>query len=126
MLYVSGYETQDDKMLNEIVIGENVNQQVIFDENFKSVRFLYPESDPTKDLALYINVIDKAIYRVRVYINNREDKLLRDITVTRSQIYYIAGDELPIFCELDCLCNIIVQVDWTNTKYSKLFTKRNC
>ena len=115
MLYVSGYETQDDKMLNEIVIGENVNQQVIFDENFKSVRFLYPESDPTKDLALYINVIDKAIYRVRVYINNREDKLLRDITVTRSQIYYIAGDELPIFCELDCLCNIIVQVDWTDT-----------
>jgi len=112
MLYVSGYETQDSETSTEIVVGENVNQQIIFDETFKSIRFLYPEADVTKDLALYVNVIDKAIYNVKVIANNHVEKPLRDITVTRSQIFYIAGDEFPIFCELNNLCNIIVQVDY--------------
>ena len=112
MLYVSGYESEDTQTSTEILVGENINQQIIFDDNFKSVRFLYPETDVTKDLAIYVNVIDKAVYNVKIIANNHIEKPLRELTVTRSQIFYLAGDEFAIFCELNNLCNIIVQVDY--------------
>ena len=57
MLYVSGYETKDNIAASEIVIAENVNQQIIFDDTFKQIRFLYPQADSTKDLALHVNLL---------------------------------------------------------------------
>ena len=112
MLYVSGYESEDAQTSTEIIVGENINQQIIFDEAFKSVRFIYPEADVTKDIALYINVIDKAVYYVTVTSNNNDDKPLRELTVTRSQIFYIAADEFVTLCELNNLCNIVVKVEY--------------
>ena len=38
MLYVSDYEA-DRSYNRDIVIAENINQQVIFDENFKKLDF---------------------------------------------------------------------------------------
>ena len=107
MLYVAGYETKDDEYKTDIVVGENINQQIIFNKDFKNVRFLYPQADSTKDLAIYINVIDQAYYNVNLYVNNDEDRPLRQFIVTRSQIFYIPSTELTDYCEKDTLCNII-------------------
>ncbi len=111
MLYVSGYESLDDIYSSEIVIAENVNQQVIFDNTFKQVRFLYPQADSTKDLALHINVIDKAIYVVKIYLNTKTSTF-REYVVTRSQIFYIDSDDLYLDCDKDSLCNIIFEVEY--------------
>ena len=109
MLYVAGYESPDYERKTEIVVGENINQQIIFDDTkFKTVRFLYPHADPTKDLAIYINIIDQAYYDVNIFVNN-EYRPIRSITITRSQIYYIPGNELLTYCPKDTLCNIIVE-----------------
>ena len=62
MLYISGYESPDTDYLTEIVVGENMNQKVIFSKDFKTIRFLYPHADPEKDLLVYANIIDQAYY----------------------------------------------------------------
>ena len=109
MLYVAGYESQDSERKTEIVVAENVNQQVIFDDqSFKSIRFLYPHADPSKDLAVYINIIDQAYYDVNIFINTYESPI-ESFTITRSQIFYIPASELLSYCYKDSLCNIIVE-----------------
>ena len=72
MLYVSGYEAER-AYERDIIVGENINQQIIFDKNLKKVRFLYPHADPTKDIAIHFNVIDKAFYKIAVNMNNKKD-----------------------------------------------------
>ena len=62
-LYVTGVEI-DDKINREIVVAENINQQIIFDDKFKKIRFTYPFVDRQKDLTYHINVIDKAHYKI--------------------------------------------------------------
>ena len=61
MLYVAGYEDNSNRA---IVVGENINQQIVFEDNLKKIRFLYPHADATKDLAVHVNVIDKAFYKI--------------------------------------------------------------
>ena len=62
-LYVAGVEI-DDKINREIVVAENINQQIIFDDKFKKIRFTYPFVDRQKDLTYHINVIDKTHYKI--------------------------------------------------------------
>ena len=112
MLYVAGYESVDDSSISEIVIGENINQQIIFDDNFNNVRFLYPHADPDKDLALYVNVIDQAYYNVEISFNNEEQPYLV-YKVTRSQIFYISKNDITNHCERDTLCNIVINATFT-------------
>ena len=114
MLYVAGYESEDSDTKTEIVVGENVNQQVIFNEKFKTIRFLYPQADPTKDLAVYINIIDKAYYDIKIYLNNRKEAL-RQFTLTRSEIYHISSYDITSYCPANTLCSVIVEA--TFTKY---------
>ena len=107
MLYVAGYESQDKESSSEIVVGENVNQQVIFTKDFKNIRFLYPLADPQKDLAVYINIIDQAIYNINIYLNNVNTPI-QNFKITRSQIYHIATSDISNYCEKDTLCAVIV------------------
>ena len=111
MLYVEGIESEDtyDK---EVIVGDNINQQIIFEEGFNKVRFLYPQADYSKDLAIYANVIDKAYYQIKVFLNN-ENSPLKSYTVTRTNIFYIPGRDIMDTCTENKLCSVIVQVELT-------------
>ena len=65
MLYVAGYE-DEIKTNREIMVGENINQQIIFENNLKKIRFLYPHTDNKKDLVVHFNIIDKAFYKYEI------------------------------------------------------------
>ena len=106
MLYVAGYEDDSDR---SIIVGENINQQIIFENNLKKIRFLYPHADANKDLAIHVNVIDKAFYKITFFANNNN---IRELTVTRSQIIYLKGSVILNKCEEDTLCPIVVQVEY--------------
>ena len=112
MLYVSGYESIDNDFQTEIVVAENINQQIIFNNNLKSVRFLYPQADPEKDLVIYINIIDQAYYNIKIF-SNTEEKPFKEYSITRSKIYYIVGEEIKNHCEKDSLCSIIIEASLT-------------
>ena len=108
MLYVAGFETENNYD-REIVVGENINQQIIFKENFKKVRFLYPLSDITKDIVVNVNVIDKAFYKIIIfskYYNVREE------IITNSQKLYIKGSIAGRYCDEDTVCPVVVQVEF--------------
>ena len=105
MLYVAGYESET-KYDREIIVGENINQQIIFTDDFKKVRFLYPHADAYKDLAIHVNVIDKAFYDINIYAN---DKSIKEGTVTRTQTFYFKGSVISNRCEPDTLCPIVVE-----------------
>ena len=107
MLYVAGYESET-KYDREIIVGENINQQIIFEDNFKKIRFLYPHADAYKDLAIHINVIDKAFYNIRIYTNNVN---IKDTTVTRTQTFYIKGSVIINNCEENTVCPIVVEAE---------------
>ena len=112
MLYVAGYESADEDYKTEIAVGENINQQIIFNEDFNSIRFLYPHADPNKDLAVYINIIDQGIYHLKFYTNNNPEEI-RTYVITRSQILYFPATEIKNYCDDDTLCNIIVEANFT-------------
>ena len=106
MLYIAGFEAERS-IERDIVVGENINQQVIFDKNFKKVRFLYPHADPTKDLTVHFNVIDKAFYKIRILVNNG---LLKEGTVTRTQTLFYKGSIIIDNCKENTLCPVVVEV----------------
>ena len=106
MLYVSGYEAETN-YTRDIIIGENTNQQIIFNNNFKTIRFLYPHAEASKDLALHVNVIDKAFYKLVVTANN---EFIQEYIITITQTFYIRGSILSLKCEDNTLCPIEVEV----------------
>ena len=109
MLYVAGYESES-KLDREIMVGENINQQIIFNNNnFKKIRFLYPHADAYKDLAIHINVIDKAFYKIKIYAN---DKVYKEVTVTRTQTFYVKGSVIINSCNENTICPIIVEASY--------------
>ena len=116
MLYVIGFESEVDNS-RDIIIGENINQQIIFEKGFKKVRFVYPHSDIKKNLAVYINVIDKAYYKINIIAGTIN---IKTATVTRTQIFYLRSSIISLHCEENKLCPIILQVE-----YEKEITKTN-
>ena len=111
MLYVAGCE-MESKIDRDIIVGENINQQIIFNnDNFKKIRFLYPHADASKDLAVHVNVIDKAFYKINILANG---KSLRDVTVTRTQTFYIKGNVIINYCQENTMCPIVVEATYDN------------
>ena len=108
MLYIAGYESEI-KYDREIIIGNNINQQIIFNQNFKKVRFLYPFADSDKDPVLYVNVVDKAFYKITVLTTNTN---LKEYIITRNQIIYLKYSGILSSCVKDELCPIVVQVEF--------------
>ena len=112
MLYVGGIESDDDYQ-KEFIVSENINQQIIFKEEFKKVRFLYPQADNEKDLAINVNVIDQAIYQLNIYINNN-NRALETHKITRTQILYLSKNDISSICKANKLCPIIVEVEYVS------------
>ena len=117
MIYVAGFESETNDETRGIIIGENVNQQIIFEKGLKKVNFVYPHSDPNKDLAVKFNVIDKAFYKLTVLAEN---KSVRTEIVTRTQIFFIRASTISIMCKDNNICPITLQVE-----YTKEITKTN-
>lgn len=110
MLYVSGIETNDDYEKG-VIVGDNINQQIIFEKGFERVRFLYPEADTEKELAIYVNVVDQAYYGIKIFFNDKEYKTYN---ITRTNIYYVPGTDIKYQCGDNSLCMVIVQVELNN------------
>ena len=108
MMYVAGYESETNHD-REIVVGDNINQQIIFKYNFKKVRFLYPLPDINKDIVVNINVIDKAFYNITIFSAYTD---VKQTIITRSQKLYLKGSVVGRKCQQNAVCPVIVQVEF--------------
>ena len=109
MLYVIGCQTFAYHFSTRILIGNNVNQQIIFNDNFRSVRFLYPIPDINVDLIVYANIIDKGIYYITIAIDYEDNQIFREI-ISNSTPYYLDKEEYSKKCSQNTLCNIIIEI----------------
>ena len=107
MLYVEGFESETNYE-RDIIVGENINQQIIFDEQLSKIRFLYPHADASKDLSVHVNIIDKAYYNLKVFANNI---MIKNGTVTRTQTFYFKGSVISNHCQENTLCPIVVVLE---------------
>ena len=110
MLYVIGFESETDNS-RDIVIGENINQQIIFQNDLKKIRFIYPHSDITKDLAVHVNVIDKAYYKINIIAGTIN---IKSVTVTRTQIFFLRSSIISLHCKENSVCPIMLQIEYAN------------
>ena len=109
MLYVIGYQTMDLFYSTRIWIGNNINQQIIFNDFFTYIKFLYPVPDLNTDLVVYANIIDKAFYYINIAIDSEDNKVYRD-TITKSTPYYLDTDLFSKNCTANTFCNIIIEI----------------
>ena len=112
MLYVIGYQTMDLFYSSRIFIGNNVNQQIIFTDFFRSVKFLYPVPDTSIDMVIYVNIIDKAYYYINVALDSETNTISRKI-VTKSTPFYLKSEDYSKNCTKDTFCNIIIELEYS-------------
>ena len=112
-IYVAGVEV-DSKHEREIVVGANINQQIIFnDKNFKKIRFTYPISDIYKDITYHVNVIDKAHYRLNGYMNGIRMYQIEDIIIATTTTYFLYGAEIRTYCKNSgALCVFTLELEY--------------
>ena len=109
MIYVAGYEAET-KVDRDIVVGENIPQQIIFNKNLKKIRFLYPHADTKKDLTVHVNVIDQAYYKIRIFGDRKE---ITNCTLTRTETIYLRDTDVLEACKENSLCPIIVYAEFS-------------
>ena len=112
MLYIAGYEINNDvqtENIREVVVAENINQQIIFEENFNKIRFTYPIANIDKDLTYHVNVIDRARYKINAYLNGQ--LIIKDLRVSVTQTYYLFGNEYTSYCNRGELCSFSLDVE---------------
>ena len=105
MMYVAGTKVED-----MILIGNNINQQIIFADNFKIVKFIYPLPNNKIDLVVYANIIDKAYYRIIIAVDSTSNAFV-NVLITKSTPFYIRNDEFIQYCKPDTFCNILISVE---------------
>ena len=110
MLYVSGFEITEDYE-REIVVPENINQQIIFEDNFKKIRFNYPIVNITKRLSIHVNVIDKAHYKIKGSINGQVLEGLNDLKVAVTSTYFIPEFNITKLCTRNRVCSLTLDVE---------------
>ena len=115
MLYVSGYQIFDMNYVTRYWIGNNINQQIIFNDNFLFVNMLYPIPDTSIDLVIYVNIIDKATYNVILSIDseNRGDYIKTEI-ITKSTPFYLRSADYKPKCKTDTFCNLLIITEFQN------------
>ena len=116
MIYISGIEIDNDnKYEREIVIPQNINQQIIFDDDsdkdFRRVRFTYPIVDIEKDFAIRFNVIDKAHYAIHGYLNGNKLLSMENYHIAVTSMVYMTKLDLAEFCKKDQPCSFILDIE---------------
>ena len=106
MMYVAGTTFEDP-----IIIGNNVNQQIIFNDNFKVFKLLYPVPNNEIDLVVYANIIDKAYYKISIAVDS-ESHTFTESKITKSTPFYINHNQFAKHCVPDTFCNIVIIIEF--------------
>ena len=117
MIYISGLELDDGKILKEvdrqISISEGVPQYFIFDQKHKIINYAYYISDITKSIVINYNLIDKTSYFVDILYQNGFGFLELD----RNYEHIIKPEDLKEACpNKEEVCAIKISIILMNNK----------
>ena len=99
-------EYNDD---NNIKITSEVQdpQKIIFD-GFKKIRYLYPHSNPEKDIEIYFRNYELAKFSINIIYDNGENEKNE---YSSDKFIFIKQDKLKKYCKMNELCKIILDVE---------------
>ena len=115
MLYINAHQITDDvasEAQKNILITDGVPQRMIFQGGVKRIRYIYPNADPTKNIAINFNVLSPANYTLIVIYNHVEGFMK---SYSKSEIIYLDNMMSNDTCTENELCNIIVIIELENT-----------
>ena len=116
MVYISNMELAyngiDGNLSQSILVGENIPQKIIFDNNITSVKYLYQIPDINNNLAIKFIFFKKAKYIVYFYIKNHEEnyKYLKNITIFSDGQEIIESSDYNNKCENGQECALLVEI----------------
>ena len=112
MLYIAGYEVDSRTNEREIVVGSNINQQIIFEDNFNKIKFTYPIVNTRKEFIIRFNVIDRAYYRLTATLNGKNMTGIENRVVAVSTDFFVGNEDLRNHCGDSKLCifNLVIEM----------------
>ena len=111
MLYISGYEIDPRSNEREIVVASNINQQIIFEDNFKKIKFTYPIVNIKKEFSIRFNVIDRAYYKLTGTINGKVMDTINNLQVAVTTNLFVGSQDLRDYCKDTPLCVFNLEVE---------------
>ena len=111
MLYVNALQITKDSnspAQKDILIGEGVPQKTIFQNGVNKIRYIYPNANPDKNLAVNFKVITPANYTLKIIYNHIGGY---SSSYYRSDIIYLDNLLNSDTCKKNELCNVIVEID---------------
>ena len=110
MLLVSGLEITQEKdsfAQKDILISDGVPQRTVFQHNLNKIRYIYPNPDKNKNIAVYFKVINPAEYSYVITYNHYDNDRK---SFSQSEILYIDEIRTTDHCKENELCNIIISI----------------
>ena len=121
MIYATGIEiTNFTQQWNgrSISLSEGVPHRYRFNEEHPYIVYSYHVSDPTKNLILNFNLLDKEYFDVNVDINKRKDVIFS--TVYRNGQITITDEELKGYCVEFEVCTVDVKISMRSSKMGRM------
>ena len=111
MIYVSGLEIYPNYsgIRKEILVSEGIPQRIIFQNDLTKVRYLYPHSNPEKNITVSINMIVQGKFRVKIFF--REQSYNQEEVYSQSTIIFIKREWIHEGCRENELCTITVEIE---------------
>ena len=119
MVYINSLQITEDKTSKaqkDILISDGVPQKMIFVTGINRVRYIYPNADPSKNIAINFKVISPANYTLTIIYNHKEGY---SRSYSKSEIIYLDNLINSENCLANELCNIILEIELT-TKYNDI------
>ena len=111
MIYISSFEIYNinSNIRKEILLSEGVPHRVLFEPELNIIRYVYPHEDPTKDITVYINIIEPGEFKIYFFFRNEE--FIIEKRLSQSDVIYIGKQSIQEKCKRDELCSITVQIE---------------
>ena len=79
MVYISGLEiTQEKESIAQksILMSDGIPLKTIFQDNIKKIKYIYPNPDKTKSVAIHFKVINPAFYSCSITYNYKDEDII--------------------------------------------------
>ena len=121
MVYASSLELNTIEELDEkqILLSDNEPKQIVFKDDYDTIQYLYPHSDPDKDVIIKFNLLDIAKYSVDVSFDHTKPQYSYTYTQTGNDIIYLSKNEWKNICKQNNVCPIIFTIKLDSTFVEK-------
>ena len=119
MMYASALEiTNRPEEERALLLGEAVPQKVRFDNTLKSLRYIYPLMNNTKNAAIDFKINSHALFNLTIFVNG--DKFDNQL-FSRDVIYFLNYETLTDKCKPDTICSIVLLIEFKESYDQDVF-----